>query len=179
MSVCSRSGKAMFSKTVIESNSAPLWKSIPNFLRTRYSSSSGRSVMSSSSTMTRPGVGRLEAEHVPQRDRLAGARAAEDHQHLAAVDLQARAAQDLLRAVGLVHVLELDERLARRGGGGRSCRAPTARRSVISGLGHQKMNRNSLVRKKSMIRTVIAPVTTVVVVARPTPSAPPLVRRPL
>jgi hypothetical protein len=47
----------MFSNTVMESNSAPLWKSIPNFLRTRYSSSSGRSVMSSSSTMTRPSSG--------------------------------------------------------------------------------------------------------------------------
>ena len=51
--------------------------------------------------------------------------------------------------------------------------------AVCDELGHQKRNRKSLVRKKSMIKTVIAPVTTVMVVERPTPSAPPLVRSPL
>src|SRR5207237_1475841 len=114
------------------------------------------------------GVGRLQAEHVPQRDGLARAGAAEDHQHLAAENGEARAAQHLLRAVGLVDVVELDEGLARHA-------ATFSGRNVR----HYRARRNSFVRKKSMINTVIAPVTTVLVVERPTPSAPPVVRRPL
>src|ERR1043165_1072892 len=113
-------------------------------------------------------VRRLEAEHVPQSDGFSGAGAAEDDEDFAAEDGEARAAQHLLRAIGLVDVVKLDEGLARY-------TAAFDRRDV----GHQNTRRNSLVRKKSMIKTVIAPVTTVFVVARPTPSAPPLVRRPL
>ena len=59
------------------------------------------------------GVGRFQSEHVPQRDRLAAARSAEDDQHFAAIDLEIGAAQHLLRAVRLVDVAELDEEIAR------------------------------------------------------------------
>src|SRR5262249_52276423 len=119
-----------------------------------------------------------EAEHMAQRDRLPRARAAEDDQHLAAVDGEVRAAQHLLRAVRLVQLAELHKRLARvRPPVGRAPRQRTA--VSCDRLAHQKASRNSLVKKKSMMRTVMAPVTTVTVVARPTPSAPPVVRRPL
>ena len=58
-------------------------------------------------------VGRFQSEHVPQRDRLAAARSAEDDQDFAAVDLEVGAAQHLLVAVRLVDVAELDEEIAR------------------------------------------------------------------
>ena len=47
----------MFSATVIESNSAPLWNTMVTFLRIRASSLSGKSVMSSCATITRPWSG--------------------------------------------------------------------------------------------------------------------------
>jgi hypothetical protein len=90
-----------------------------------------------------PRVGRLEAEHVPEGDRLAGAGAAEDDQHFPAVDRQARAAQHVLRAVRLRDVDELDERLARDA-------APVGRGALDGAavgrgdLGHQK---SSVIRR--------------------------------
>src|ERR1700694_680416 len=84
----------------------------------------------------------------------------------------------MLRPIRLVDVDELDENVASH--------PPPLRRGArvnasIRGnrFGHQKKSRKSLVKKKSMIKTVIAPETTVIVVERPTPSAPPVVRRPL
>ena len=89
-----------------------------------------------------------------------------------------KTAQNFLRTIRLGDIVKLDEDIA-------GVRAPLRRESrlrvliVSGGVGHQNERRNSLVRKKSMIKTVIAALTTVIVVARPTPSAPPVVRKPL
>src|SRR2546426_2315223 len=48
--VCSRSGKARLSKTVIESRIGPPWNSIPSFFRTGYIAASESRVMSSPAT---------------------------------------------------------------------------------------------------------------------------------
>ena len=53
----SRRGKAMFSSTLIESKRAPLWKSIPTFLRMGPSCRSERFVMFSSPIQTSPESG--------------------------------------------------------------------------------------------------------------------------
>ena len=124
-------------------------------------------------------VRRFQSEHVPQRDRLAAPRSAEDDQDFAAVDLEIGAAQHLLVSVRFVDVAELDEEIARM--------PPSVRRLARLGaavgsdgrFSHQKMKRKTFVRKKSRINTVIDAVTTVAVVERPTPSAPPVVLRPL
>src|SRR5262249_43012953 len=58
-SVCSRSGKATFSKTVMESRSAPPWNIMPSLRRTWKSARSESWVTSSSSTKTRPRCGRM------------------------------------------------------------------------------------------------------------------------
>src|SRR5258706_11967230 len=57
-SVCSRSPYATFSRTFIESNSAPPWNSIATFFRIGISASSSYPPMSSPSTTTRPRSGR-------------------------------------------------------------------------------------------------------------------------
>src|SRR5439155_1992846 len=124
------------------------------------------------------GVGSFQAQHVPQGDRLARSRSAQDDHDLAPEHGDVGPAQDLLRAVGFVNLLQLDKRLARRAPPfrGRSRLGASVGRWSV---GHQNANRNSLVRKKSMIKTVMALMTTVTVVDRPTPSAPPEVRNPL
>src|SRR5207249_917852 len=55
--VFSRKGKATFSKTLSESNSAALWNSIANFFRTSFSSREPSLVISISSTSTCPRSG--------------------------------------------------------------------------------------------------------------------------
>ena len=121
-------------------------------------------------------VGLLEAVHVPERDGLARAGSAEDHEHLAAHHLEVHVVEHALLAVGLGDVLELDDRSAR--GVGRPDEAHDG------GLAERHWNpsgrtRKSFVRKKSDMRTAIEATTTAIVVARPTPSAPPDAFRPL
>ena len=56
--VCRRSGKATFSATVIESNSAAFWNRKPIRRRTAAKAAGGSAVISASSTKTRPASGR-------------------------------------------------------------------------------------------------------------------------
>src|SRR5581483_423049 len=100
-------------------------------------------------------IGAEEAVHVLQDDALPRAASAEEDERLAGKDGDRDAPEDPLRAERLLDVGALDE-------------GPGAH-----------VSRKSLVRKKSDTRTVIDAATTVVVVARPTPSAPPVTRSPV
>ena len=88
------------------------------------------------------------------QDGLAGARAAHHHQRLPGPDVELDSPEDLLAVERLPDPEEADL----RGGAG----------------GHGRQN-ITLVRKKSDRRMYRQAVTTAAVVARPTPSAPPLV----
>ena len=107
--MCSRSGYATFSNTVIESNSAAPWNTMPIFWRTSSASSKVRSVMSSPSMQHAAAVGHEQAqdelEHrglarCPTRRRRRSSRPA------------LRRERDVLEdrlVEGEVHVLELDD----------------------------------------------------------------------
>src|SRR5207245_5459088 len=124
------------------------------------------------------GIRRFQSQHVPQCHRFSRSGPAEDHHDFAAEDFEIRASENSIRAVRFVNTLEFDERLARQAPP--VCCCPRFAATVgRSDFGHQKARRNNFVRKKSMIKTAIAPMTTVWVVDRPTPSAPPEVRKPL
>ena len=102
-------------------------------------------------------VGLRQPVDVSQRDALARPRGPQDADHLAAEDLQVDAGQDLLRAVSLPDVLELDDDLSPRGGA-RGFILPGSRR----GCGLETHSaRNSFVRKKSEMSTQIEAKTTV------------------
>ena len=58
--VCSCSGSATFSATVIELNNAPDWKRMPNRLRTELSFSSSSTARSSPNSLTVPESGVME-----------------------------------------------------------------------------------------------------------------------
>jgi hypothetical protein len=88
-----------------------------------------------------------------QQDAFSAAAPAEQHESLAGLHFEVHAAQHRLRT----------ERL----------------RDVLAADGRAHVSRNSFVRKKSAMRIVIDASTTVDVVARPTPSAPPVTCRPL
>src|SRR5262249_5092708 len=100
-------------------------------------------------------IGPEERVHVLQEDALPRPASAEDDECLASQDVERKPAQHRFRAEGLLE-------------------APAA--DVRHGA---HVSRKSLVRKKSETRMVIDAATTVCVVARPTPSAPPVTRRPL
>src|SRR5262249_52723940 len=95
-----------------------------------------------------------EAVHVLQGHALAGAAAAEEDERLARQHVEREPAQDGLVAEALLDGTAADERR----------------------VAHEA--RKSLVRKKSATNTVMEAATTVAVVARPTPSAPPVTRSP-
>src|SRR5439155_26337970 len=107
-------------------------------------------------------------DHVLQAHRLAAARAAQDRERLSGADRQVDAAQHGLSLERLVHARELDHdahlmafallRLAARN---------------LRALAHNITI--SWVRKKSVTSTPIEAATTVRVVARPTPTVPPVV----
>src|SRR5439155_1565859 len=101
----------------------------------------------------RAGVRPEERVHVLQQHALAGAAAAEDDERLAGEHVEGKATQHALAAERLLEPGAADE-----------------------GCAH--VRRKSFVRKKSETSTVIEATTTVAVVARPTPSAPPVVPRP-
>src|SRR3954464_12072525 len=95
MSVCSRSGKARLSNTVIESSRAPPWNIMPRFLRTSYICRSDRPVISVPAPPGRPVVlvpgddeaaclRPHQAPEEPQHGALARAAPAEDYGDFAA-----------------------------------------------------------------------------------------------
>ena len=102
----------MFSNTVIESNSAAPWKTIPIFCRTSSASSNVRLVMSSPSMSTRPLSGTssrrmsLSVVDFPVPD------SPTMHDRLALVARRTRRPRES-GVEGERHVLELDDRLAR------------------------------------------------------------------
>src|SRR5471032_2471950 len=93
-----------------------------------------------------------EADDVLERHALSRSGAADDHNRFTVLDVDRHVMQHFFRSEGLVDVLHRD------GDGGL--------------LGHQK---RSFVRKKSARRMMTEAVTTALVVALPTPSAPPVV----
>src|SRR5439155_2801239 len=96
------------------------------------------------------GIGHEERVHVLQEHALARAAPAEHDERLARQHVEREPAQHGLRAEGLLEAAAAD----------------------VGRCAHER--RKSLVRKKSEMRTVIEAATTVRVVARPTPSAPPV-----
>ena len=92
--VCSRRGSATFSKIVIESSSAPPWKSIPMRARVRKSSRSESRVTSSSGHVDAAALGPREAADQAQHGRLARAAAPEHHGDLGAREAAGEAVED-------------------------------------------------------------------------------------
>src|SRR6185295_201297 len=107
-------------------------------------------------------VRRFEAVQLTEGHALAAPRAAEDDQALAVTDLEIEPVEHAAALVGLGQAADHEERFVRLGGH----------------VGHVRRWK-SLVRTASETRTRIAERTTVLVVARPTPSAPPREVRPL
>ncbi len=103
-----------------------------------------------------PVVRPVQPDRVVQQDGLAASRTAQHDDGLAAADRQIDAAQDEVVAEALLHAGVADEVVA-----------------------HHNTRRNILVRKKSEMITEIEDTTTVLVVALPTPSAPPRALIPL
>src|SRR5262249_37208583 len=101
------------------------------------------------------GIRPEEADRVAQEDRLPRAAPAEHDDRLPLQDSQIQARQHLFRAERFVDLLEPQERLG----------------------AHSQ--RRSFARKKFEMKIVIEAATTVLRVARPTPSAPPDVLSPL
>src|SRR5258708_20031499 len=105
------------------------------------------------------GIWRFEPEHVPQGDGLAAARSAEDDEDFAAINLEVDPAQNLLRAIRLLDVLELDEEVARMASPFRHCPRLGATVWNHRCFGPHKTNRKTSLRKKPIINTVIQPLT--------------------
>ena len=120
-SVNSSSGRRTFSRSVIEPNSAPLWYITPILRRMRVRSSPSALVMSSPSIRMCPGRRPVEADHVLEQRALAAAGAAEDHEHLAPVDLEGDVVDDDVVAVGRGEILHADDGF---GGHARACSDP-------------------------------------------------------
>jgi len=99
-----------------------------------------------------PRVGFQQAHDVAQQYRLAGARSAEDHEAFALAHLEVHVGQHDLGPEGLGEVHHIDDR------------------------GRVVHTSSSFVRKKSEMRIQRLLVTTLLVGALPTPSAPPRVR---
>ena len=101
-------------------------------------------------------AGAHQADHVLETDGLPRARPAQDREGLALGDGKVDTPQHLDAVKGLVDVAELDDR--------------------VCGCGARQSNRTmSWDMKKSETSTAIEAVTTVRVVARPTPTVPPVV----
>src|ERR1017187_7625136 len=105
--------------------------------------------------LDRARIGLQEANDVLQENALADPRLSDEGERLAFLDLEIQTYEDLLFAEALRHALEPDR--GGRGGGAQN---------------------STFVRKKSAMRIVSEPMTTAVVVDRPTPSAPPVVSYP-
>src|SRR5262249_36372348 len=101
----------------------------------------------------RAALGPDEAEEELERHALAGARAAEEDEGLALGHVEREAAEHGLAAEALVAV-------------------------TVADVGHRSRGRIIRDRKKSRTTTVSEACTTALVVARPTPAVPPVVRSP-
>ena len=148
--------------TVSESNSAPSWNTIATSRRIGDSASSESALSRCAVDPYFAGVGTLEPVDVAQQHAFALATSAQNHNGFALHHFEVDAAQHALVAETFFDSAQRDER------------APLMIVVVI----HQ-IARKSLVRKKSEISTLIEAATTAEVVARPTPSAPPLAVSPL
>ena len=107
-SVCWRSGKATLSYRFSEPNSAPSWKSTPNFLRSLNSSASVRLGIELAVDDHVALVRVQQPDDVLDADRLAGAGRADDHRDLALGEAHVQPAQDVVAPERLVDVDELD-----------------------------------------------------------------------
>src|SRR5690606_15659651 len=120
-------------------------------------------------------VRREQADQAFEQDALPGARAADHRHRLPAPDREVEPLVDHVASEGLPEVLEADQLLAR------------SRPEIVSGQGFEDALarsrihsvRRSWVRMRSAISTPTAEMATVSVVARPTPSVPPVVVKPL
>jgi hypothetical protein len=85
---CSRIGTSTFSRTVSDENSAPSWNITPQ--RARDPAALGLGPVQHVDAQHRivPAAGRLQPRDGAQQHRLAGARAADDAQDLAAIDVE-------------------------------------------------------------------------------------------
>ena len=157
-----RSGKATFSKTSSESNSAPSWKAMPNSRRASRHSRSPAPLMSRPSISTVPSSGRsrpmtcLSSTLLPPPDapRIA-------------TDSPRKTSRSTPRSTGRPSNDLRRPRTAIRGG------SPPARSALVSVVAIAAPQNRILVRKKSESRITSELITTAEVVARPTPSAPP------
>jgi hypothetical protein len=86
--VCSRSGNAQFSSTVSESNSAANWNTSPNLRRNFASGWLRQREHVGAVDEDRAAVGAQQAHEVLDEHALAGARRADDHVDLAALDVE-------------------------------------------------------------------------------------------
>ncbi len=141
-----------------ESNSAAPWNTIATLRRTSRSSSSSSVTTSFALEQHRAAVGVEQPDQALEQHALPAARAADDGERLAFSNGQIEPVVDALLAEGLVQPLVLDQHAVRR-------------------VAHRA--RKSLVRKKSVRRIATEAIATVSVVARPTPSVPPSVLKPL
>ena len=101
----------MFWPTVSELNSAPSWNRTPWRACSARRAASLELVEVLAQHLDAPALGALQAEDGAQQHRLAGPRAADDAEHLAAPDLEVDAVVDHLRAEAGAQALDVDRRL--------------------------------------------------------------------
>src|SRR5450759_5123637 len=118
----------------------------------------------------------FEPVHVPERHGLARAGPPEDHEHLSALNDEVHRVEDAARAIRFDDALEFDDG---RAWGPVGLHEPHGRFAERRHLSPSGRTMKSFVRKKSDTRTTIEETTTAIVVARPTPSAPPDAPNPL
>ena len=108
----SRIGTSTFSATVRVENSAPFWNSTPQRRRMFLASSSSRPTIDLAEHVDLALVRRLQADDRAQQHRLAGARAADHAENLAAADVEVEVVVDDLLAEAVAQAAHRDDRLA-------------------------------------------------------------------
>ena len=110
MSRCSRIGASTFCRTVRLENSAPCWNSTPQPRSTRPRSGRLSAVEIAPVDLDDAGLLGLQAEDRARQHRLAGARGADEAQHLAAPDVEIEPVHHLARAEGDFETAHADRR---------------------------------------------------------------------
>ena len=110
----SRIGASTFCCTVSAEKSAPCWKSTPQRRLTASRSASDAVEDVDAEDPDRAGRRAVQPDDRAQEHRLAGARAADDAQHLAAVDVEVEPVVHHLGAEAVDEAAHLDDRLALR-----------------------------------------------------------------
>src|SRR5690606_458820 len=123
----------------------------------------------------RSAVGAEQADQALEQHALARARSADHRERLPTSNGKVEALVDDVLAEGLPQVLEPNQFLARAG----AKLVPGEGFETGLGGGNVHRVRRSWVRRRSATSTPTAEMATVSVVARPTPSVPPVVRNPL